>query len=211
MRGIDVSVHNKSITWNKVKDSIDFAIVRGGYATTVDRYAKTNIENIIKSGIKLGVDWFSYAYTDNMAKREAETMCDLCDEYKKHITFPLFFDFEYDSKRYADDMGQKITRKLIQSMTDTFCDTVKQRGYKAGFYANTDYVKNWYGVEYCTKATLGDKYFWYAQWGVDRPKHMCDIWQNSCSGRIDGINGNVDTNISYINLGNKTLEVEFKR
>ena len=32
MRGIDVSVHNGNVDWNRVKNSgIDFAILRAGY------------------------------------------------------------------------------------------------------------------------------------------------------------------------------------
>ena len=38
---------------------------------------------------------------------------------------------------------------------------------------------------------------WLAQWGTNSPCRTCDIWQCSDSGMVNGINGNVDTDIIF--------------
>ena len=46
MRGIDVSVHNGSIDWNRVKnDGISFAILRAGYGKLVSQKDKKFEDN----------------------------------------------------------------------------------------------------------------------------------------------------------------------
>ena len=46
MRGIDVSVHNGSIDWNRVKnDGISFAILRAGYGKTASQKDKKFEDN----------------------------------------------------------------------------------------------------------------------------------------------------------------------
>ena len=61
MRGIDVSVHNGSIDWNRVKnDSIGFAILRAGYGKTAsqkDKKFEENYNGAKAAGIPVGAYW----------------------------------------------------------------------------------------------------------------------------------------------------------
>ena len=72
--GLDISKWNGNIDWKAVKKAnIDFVIIRAGYGTGyVDPYFKTNMENAIKNDLMIGIYWFSYAYSYQGAKLEAE-------------------------------------------------------------------------------------------------------------------------------------------
>ena len=60
------------------------------------------------------------------------------------------------------------------------------------FYCNLNWLNN-----YLYKDELLPKYdLWLAQWDVKEISFPCGIWQYSNKGKIDGINGNVDLNIS---------------
>ena len=58
MKGIDVSVHNGAIDWNKVKAAgIQFAILRAGYgrvASQKDGKFEENYKNAKAAGIPVG-------------------------------------------------------------------------------------------------------------------------------------------------------------
>ena len=55
--GIDVSEHNGTLDWAKIKAAgIDFAILRTGYGTThIDNQWEQNIRGALGQGIPVGV------------------------------------------------------------------------------------------------------------------------------------------------------------
>ena len=73
--GIDVSKHQGTINWKKVKAAgVQFAIIRAGYgklASQVDEKFVENYNNARANGIKVGIYWYSYATTPAEAKQEA--------------------------------------------------------------------------------------------------------------------------------------------
>lgn len=189
--GVDVSEHNGSIKWSEVKGNIDFAIIRAGYGlNNIDKMAVSNVQGCEANGIPYGLYWFSYAYTVDMAKKEAEYFIKFIGEHKP--SYPVYFDFEYDSVKYAEKMGVTITKELLHSMATVFCDTLEKAGFYVGIYANTDYIKNKYNSEIFKKYDL-----WYAYWEneCNRPVYM---WQYTASGSVPGISGKVDMNKCYV-------------
>ena len=99
----------------------------------------------------------------------------------------------------SDLVDDKEMLKLNTSQrTDicrAFCEEIEQNGYYAMTYANKNWLEN-----YLYKDELTKEYdLWLAHYGVSSPSHSCGIWQHSDSGKINGINGNVDLNISYKN------------
>ena len=142
--GIDISKWNGEIDWKAIKKAnIDFVIIRAGYGTGyVDPYFKINIENAIKNNLMIGIYWFSYSYTYQGAKLEAEKCYKTIRKYKDNITLPVFWDFEYDSVNHARKHGHSISKKLASGMADTFCTTIKNKGFRTGIYTNIDYPNN---------------------------------------------------------------------
>ena len=190
---IDVSSWQGNINWNKVKaDGVTGVIIRAGFANdTVDNKFINNINGAIRAGIHIGIYWFSYAYTNAMARREAEFCIKTLAPYKKYIDMPVFFDWEYDSMRYARKCGEYPGRSLVTSMTKAFCERIRSAGYMAGVYYNYDYKVNYYDFSQLTAC-----FKWYALYTNERA-NGADIQQYSSSGHVDGISGNVDMNRCY--------------
>ena len=195
IKGIDISKWNGDIDWGKVKEAdIKFAIIRAGYGSnTIDKKFKQNIENAIKNDMIIGIYWFSYAYTDEMAIKEAEMCYKTIKPYKKHIKLPIFWDFEYDSVNRANGKGVHVTKELCSSMADNFCKTIEKLGFKSGIYTNIDYSRR-----YFTQEVLDKYYTWIAQWTSEctyKGKYI--LWQKSANLRIGGIV--FDLNYLYYN------------
>ena len=80
MKGIDVSYHNGVIDWKKVKQSVDFAIIRAGYGKSqMDKQYINNICGAHTAGLKIGIYWFIYAANMDEAVLNAK-MCEKCIE-----------------------------------------------------------------------------------------------------------------------------------
>lgn len=192
--GIDVSSWQGDIDWGVAKNNIDFAIIRAGYGkNNIDNKAEQNVKGCENNGIPFGLYWFSYAYTVEMARKEAQYLLQFV---KGHTPlFPLYFDFEYDSVEYAKKQGVAITNKLLCDMATAFCEELEGAGYYAGIYANNDYVKRMFGEDIFKTYDL-----WYAHWDISEPGRSVNLWQNSSTGKINGISGNVDTNVAFIDF-----------
>src|SRR5699024_10405566 len=128
LSGIDLSRYQGAIAWDQVtKAGISFATLRGGYGqTNVDPYCHHNPAASQGLAMPVGMYWFSYAYTAQMAVREAEYCIALAKQYK--ITWPLAFDLEYDTVRYGAQNGVTIGKTLATDMTIAFCEKVKSAG-----------------------------------------------------------------------------------
>lgn len=194
-KGIDVSKHNGTIDWAKVKEAgVQFAMIRAGYgANNIDAQFKRNISECNRLGIPCGVYWFSYAYTEEMARKEAEHCLTAIKPYK--LDYPVAFDFEYDSVSYAAKKGVSMTKSLASKLVKAFCGAIEEAGYYAMNYANADYHANYFD------ASVKNTYdLWLAQWpkspDLSAPP-ACGIWQYSSTGTMPGISGNVDMNAAY--------------
>ena len=117
---IDVSEHNGDIDWERVKGSIDGAILRAGYGKgNADKKFTRNAAECNRLGIPCGAYWFSYALTPEMAAAEAKALLEAVKPYRMEL--PLAFDFEYDSVRVAARNGVTITKELASNMVRAFC------------------------------------------------------------------------------------------
>lgn len=209
--GIDVSRWNEEINWNKVKDAgIKYAIIRAGYRGSVtgtlveDWYFKENIEGATTAGIPVGLYFFTQATNEVEAVEEASMVLALCKNYD--ITYPIFIDTEGAGGNGRADALDTKTRTAVCL---AFCETIRRAGYEAGVYAS----RNWFNKNIDTSVMTDDIYIWLAEYGdavtYDKKYH---IWQYTSSGRVLGIEGRVDLNLSYLEPKSKdNLEEEENR
>ena len=192
--GIDVSKWNKDIDWEKVKESgVRFVIIRCGYrgsksgVLVEDPYFKQNIEGAKAAGLKVGVYFFTQAINQAEAVEEASMVLKLTEGYE--LDYPIFIDTEGSGGR--GDALDVLTRTEI---CKAFCETVEQSGGKAGVYAS----RNWYYNNVDDDA-LSRYTIWVAEYR-EEPLYTgrYDLWQYTSSGQIEGIEGRVDLNLSYI-------------
>lgn len=196
--GVDVSQWQGNIDWEKAKAAgIEFAMLRAGFGqNSVDPQFKRNITECNRLGIPCGVYWFSYAYTADMAKREAQCVLKTVEPYR--LEYPVAFDFEGDSADYALKKGVTVTRTLVSAFARAFCGEIAAGKYSPMVYTNPDYLSRYYDAEIPKEFDI-----WLAQWPTkpdlaSKPAQAGGIWQYTSSGSVDGITGRVDRNVSYV-------------
>lgn len=194
--GVDVSYSQSNIDWKKFKEQgVEYAIIRAGFGSSAsqkDTMFESHINGALAAGIKVGVYWFGYAYTVATAKLEADVCHEVIKAYKDKITLPVFYDWEYDSIRYANDNGVYPDGKLITDMTIAFMERIKELGYSTGYYTNLDFIKNRYDY-----SRLKNYDLWMAYYNSSKPDYDCIIQQYTSEGRLNGASGNLDLNRVY--------------
>lgn len=193
--GIDVSKWNKEIDWDKVKNAgIEFSIIRAGYrgsvtgSLVVDPYFEANMKGAAASGIPVGVYFFTQAVNEVEAVEEASAVLELVRRY--NISYPIFIDTEGAGGGGRADGLDPETRTLV---CEAFCRTIENAGYNSGVYAS----RNWYNNNLYTDR-LDNYCIWLAEYrSIPLYQGYYQMWQYTSKGAVDGIEGNVDMNISY--------------
>lgn len=193
--GIDVSKWNGTIDWNAVKNSgVSYVIIRCGYrgsstgALIEDPKFKTNIKGATAAGLKVGVYFFTQATDEIEAIEEASMVLEMIEDYK--ISYPVFVDVESSGGR-----GDKIDTETRTAAVKAFCKTIQDSGYTAGVYANKTWFEKKLNADELTKYKI-----WLAQYS-SQPTYTetrIDLWQYKETGKVSGISGNVDLNLSYM-------------
>lgn len=198
MKGIDVSYAQGNIDWSKVSKEVDFAIIREGYGQVYnDSMFFKNVEGAKKAGVKIdGIYHFSYAISQSDAIKEAKLAIASAEKAGLPKSTIIFYDFEYDTVNAAKKRNVVLKPSHCQEFTKVFCSEVKKAGYVPGVYLNMDYYHNWYEGKSMKEivANAFDVVTWIAKWSSKKPDVPYDYWQNSSSGKINGISVNVDTN-----------------
>lgn len=192
--GIDLSVWDDTPDFSKVKaEGIEFIIARAGYGKgNIDPQFKRTASECNRLGIPLGAYWFSYACNADMAAREAQYCLDVVKPYR--LEYPIFFDLEYDTIRYARKQGVSIGKSLATSMVKAFCSTIEKARYYAANYSNTDFADNMFDMDSLSQYDL-----WYACYNRTPSRDDACVWQYSESGKVNGISSDtVDMDYSFI-------------
>lgn len=204
--GIDVSQHQGKINWDVVKGNIDFAILRLGWIGnkenhTLDTQFERNYKECTRLGIPVGVYVYCYSSSEAAAKSGANWAIKKLSG--KKLQLPVYIDME-------DNSIAGLGKETLTNICIAFNGVIEAAGLWAGVYANANWFNN-----YLIKDTIKRKYTtWIAHYTSGNSKYAgeYDVWQNSSSGKINGIVGNVDTNYMYRDLpgeiGNKTTVQE---
>lgn len=191
---VDISTFDKTVDFTKVKKAgYVGVIIRAGYGqTNVDDYFYEHIEGAIKADLPVGIYWFSYAYSSGMARNEARKCIELIKRYK--ISMPVFWDFEYDSDRYAKSLGHPVSNAMLNSMAVAFCSEIRKAGYQPGIYFNKDYRDNRFDKRMLTQYVQ-----WYAYYNktLDDGAADVELWQYTSEEEVPGIPAE-NEDVSYL-------------
>ncbi len=188
LKGIDVSVHNGSIDWKKVKSSdIDFAILRAGYGRELsqkDTRFEENYKNAKAAGIPIGAYWYSYAMSEDEARLEADVFLSIIKG--KQFEFPVYFDVE-EKKQF------NLGKEKVSAIMRAFLEKVESAGYFVGLYGSASSLTTHTANDIKNRYTI-----WLAHWTNQTDySGAYALWQYSDKGSVPGINGNVDLDIGY--------------
>ena len=205
LRGVDVSKYQGNIDWSKVKAAgIDFAMIRvgaRGYGSAqmmLDDNFVSNMMGAKAAGLETGAYFFSQAVTEEEAVEEANFTVGALMNYG--ATYPVAIDVEWIENDKA--RTDKLTPEERTDLTVRFCETIKSFGYKPMIYATRDML---------IAGLLPDKLADYDVWlcddyrpeiGTDYPYEF-NMWQYTKKGTVDGIPGDVDINLCFVNYKEK--------
>lgn len=191
--GVDVSAHQGDIDWAAVKDSgIEFAIIRLGYRgygsgkLVEDEYAKKNLKEAREAGLKIGAYFFSQALNIKETDEEIQFMLNMLADVD--LDMPLVLDWEIPD---PDARTKNMDARTLTDIQLHFCGQMKKMGYQPMVYFNWHQSENLYYL-----SELEDYPFWLALY-QDRMTYpwKVEMWQWTSSGRVPGIQGNVDINV----------------
>lgn len=190
--GIDVSEWQKDIDWNKVKQSgVNNAIIRVGYQkgydgdNVVDPYFEKNIKDATDAGIKVGIYFYTYAKTTEEGISQANWVCNQLKNYK--IDLPIAFDWESWNSFSKCNMSFFD----INNIASKFIEVLKNNGYEGMLYSSKNYLEKVWNTNKFSNV-------WLAHY-TSKTDYSGDysIWQMCNTGKINGINGDVDIDIFY--------------
>lgn len=201
-KGIDISKWQGNINWEElIKENPEFIIMRVGTGkNNLEKDTKFD-EYYLKANnydIPVGVYTYSAALNIKDALNEAEMTLKWLDG--KNLDLPVFYDIE--------NINQTILGKdVLTKIATTFCDKIKENGYKCGIYANKYFL-----ADHLDTKELSNYIIWLAHWTgandyitVEKEKYKTDYnlskynyWQFSSLGVYKGITENtVDLDLGY--------------
>lgn len=196
-KGIDVSKFQGEIDWEAVAaDGVEFAFIRvgnrgygaEGKLVEDDRFEE-NVEGALQAGIKVGVYFYTQAVNEEEVLAEANLVLEKIAPYK--IECPVVFDVEKVSG--ANGRMNALSADTRTDLTLLFCETIEKAGYKPMIYYNMEMAALMLELE---RLEGYEKWFAYYNEDLYYP-YDYQIWQYSHNGRVDGIAGEVDINISF--------------
>ena len=191
---IDISHYQGKVDFKKVAaEGIEYLILKCSENTGKDSTFERNYtdsKNLFKG---VGCYIFNRATTVAAAEKEAQFAVKCLKD--KQLSLGVWLDVEATSLK---NLGKAMLNKII----DTEAEILQKEGFKVGVYTGYAWYKSVLDVPY-----LIAKYpLWVARYATDgyyheslSTKHLDGvmIWQYSGHGKVDGIKGNVDMDVTY--------------
>lgn len=207
MRGLDLSTFNKITDYAALRKDVDFVILRAGYGKdNTDARFEEHIKGLSEHNVHMGIYWFSYAKTTEDAENEGRYAALAYKKIPEHLqTLPIFFDYEYDSLKYAN--LTHLTPDAGDELYDAFCRGVFYVNPKVftGIYTNLDFLRN----TWTTRSWLQDM-LWIADYST--PSLWEGITKDAAIKQIKSnykayyANGNLDLNVINPNRAGWKME-----
>ena len=188
--GIDVSEWQGEIDFDAVKKAgCEFVMIRIGYGSggdeKIDSQFAANIKGAQEAGLRTGIYFYSHDKTEEGVRRSADWIIENLNGTQ--LELPVAFDWEdFDAFQ-----TYKMNFAGLNSLYDAFADELASAGYDCILYGSKVYLeKVWEGTD--------TRPVWLAHY-IEKTdyKKPHRVWKASCTGRIDGINGDVDMDILY--------------
>lgn len=188
IHGIDVSRYQNNISWDLVKDMEDkgvklhFAFMKATEGINLyDPKFYNNWKNAKKNGVIRGA--YHYFKPSYSGKDQAKTFFKKVDLEPGDL--PPVLDVE--------ETGNVSSKIFIQRIQEWLDDTELKYGIKPIIYTNPSLYNKFF------KNIFDDYPLWVAHYKTNEPgvKREWQFWQHSETGRVDGINANVDFNVFY--------------
>ncbi len=190
--GIDVSRWQGDIDFEKVRAAgCEFVYMRIGGLDEgelyTDRYYAYNIAAAKAAGLKVGIYWHAEESNAQQVRASVDYLMGILNG--QELDFPIAYDWE-DFLRFEN---HEMNLYDLNENLDVFVSEVEKRGYTGCLYNSKYYLD--------TVWTSDSKHPVWLAYYVSSPSWQGEffMWQHGCTGRIDGISGDVDLDVWYVN------------
>ena len=157
---------------------------------------RENLAGARAAGLDVGVYIFSQAVSEAEAIEEARYV--LTELHGRNLDLPVVLDYELatDSSGYLGRLYEAgLSGEQYAAVCLAFCREVEAEGYTAAVYAGQSMLRDSVGD---ALAAAGYP-VWLAHWTVQtRFNGAYEYWQYSGSGRVSGIDTEVDLDMRYV-------------
>lgn len=175
---------------------VDYVMLRlgqRGYQTgelSIDDYFFDNMNRAKGAGLDVGVYFFSQATTLEEAEEEAEFVIEALKDYE--IDYPVVYATGYVTREVT--RAESLDKMTRTNLAIRFMSKIEEAGYSTMLYG----TKEWLIQKYSLGSLQGTD-LWLAQY-EDIPDfpYEFSMWQYTDHGRIDGIAGNANLSISFV-------------
>ena len=188
--GIDISRWQGAVDFEKVEAAgCEFVYMRIGGLDDgelyTDRYFSANLAGAKAAGLKIGIYWHAEEGSAEEVRKSVAYLMKVLDG--QALDFPIAYDWE-DYKNF-ERYGMNLAD--LNNCLKIFETAVEENGYAACLYGSKNFQEN---VWTCPKKLP----VWLAHY-TKSTSYAGDyfMWQHSCTGRIDGIDGDVDLDVYY--------------
>nr|DAZ29390.1 MAG TPA: hypothetical protein [Caudoviricetes sp.] len=153
----------------------------------IDPTFEANYRNAKAAGLDVGVYYYTYATSEAMADAELALVRQAV--YGKELTMPLAVDVEENSIKQLSTLD-------LTNLTAYALEQVEKMGFYAQLYTYTSYS---YELDMGRLANRWD--VWLADYTGKTPAvgYHYNAHQHTSKGRVPGISGNVDLNVTTLN------------
>lgn len=197
-RYIDVSRYQGEIDWAQVAAagykgamlktvSTNRKLSKRADGLYIDPTFETNYRNARASGLDVGVYYYTYATSEAMADAELSLVRQAV--YGKELTMPVAVDVEENKLKPMSTLD-------LTNLTAYALEQVEKMGFYAQLYTYTGY-----SYELDMQRLTGRWDVWLADYTGKTPKvsFKYTAHQHTSNGRVPGISGNVDLNVTTAN------------
>lgn len=213
--GIDISRWNTLIDYPTLKKAkidgktVKFAMLRFSYGKSRDTLFDAHYKGCRDAGIYVGAYHWLRAKNVTEARDEAQWLVQELRSYE--LDYPAALDFE-DSELLS--LG--LPKERYTAIVNAFMTVLTKANYYVLLYTNPNCLENYLQISVRRKYDL-----WLAHW-TDKPRDYGQkMWQYAAlgspeevekgyataAGKVDGVTGPVDVNISYVGYARKIREM----
>ena len=193
--GIDVSEHQEVIDWQQVKDSgVEFVMIRVGWRgytqgeLFADTLAQTHYAGAKAAGLKVGAYIFSQATTPEEGIEEANYLLAQTKDWDIDMYLALNWEHVGEENRTA-----AVDARALTDITKAFCQAVTKAKKRPMVYFDSYLASSRLYLDELTEYP-----FWLAQYNTEMAfDYPVKMWQYTCTGRVSGIDEDVDLNRYY--------------
>ena len=197
-RYIDVSRYQGTIDWAQVAAagykgamlktvSTNHKLSNRSDGLYIDPTFEANYRNARAAGLDVGVYYYTYATSEAMADAELALVREAVRG--KELTMPVAVDVEENKLKQLSTLD-------LSNLTAYALEQVEKMGFYAQLYTYTGY-----SYELDMQRLAGRWDVWLADYTGKTPKvdYIYHAHQHTSKGRVPGISGNVDLNVTTIN------------